>query len=119
MWLVHDYLPELADVARRDFPSTAHLESVLPGSRIETIPVPSDCADGFCVGLWSRPEVHLDARVRQASSGWHRVPQAAVDRALAQLREDLHSGKWDRRLGHLRKASSLDVGLRLVRAELR
>ncbi len=119
MWLVRDYLPELTDVDRCDFPSIAHLERVLPRSRIETVPVPSDCTDGFCVGLWSRPEAHLDARVRQASSSWHRVPRAAADRAVAQLREDLDSGEWDRRLGHLRTESSLDVGLRLVRAELR
>ncbi len=82
------------------------------------IPVPSDCADGFCVALWSRPEAHLDPRVRQASSTWHRLPAPAIDRALAELEADLESGAWDRRHGHLRQLEELDVGLRLVRAEL-
>ena len=103
MWLVCDYLPELIDADQRDFPSIAHLKSILPDPRIETIPVPSDCTDGFCVGLWSRPEAHLDPRVRQASSSWHRLPEAAVARALTQLRQDLDSGTWDKRLGHLRQ----------------
>jgi SAM-dependent methyltransferase len=119
MWLARDYMPEIAEYDRRAFPSIEHLEAVLPEPRIETVPIPSDCTDGFCVALWSRPELHLDPRVRQASSTWHRLPTAAIDRALGNLSRDLESGEWDRRYGHLREQSSLDVGLRLVRAELR
>jgi SAM-dependent methyltransferase len=118
MWLVCDYLPALSDLARRDFPSIARLRGILPNPRIEKIPVPSDCTDGFCVGLWSRPEAHLDQRVRQASSSWHHLPETMVDRALTQLRQDLDSGEWDKRLGHLREMAELDVGLRLVWADL-
>lgn len=39
-------------------------------------------------------------------------------RALDALQDDLGTGEWDRRYGHLRHRSALDVGLRLVRAEL-
>jgi len=33
-------------------------------------------------------------------------------------RADLESGRWDERHGHLRTLPELDVGLRLIRAEL-
>ena len=81
--------------------------------------MPADCSDGFCVALWSRPEAHLDPVVRRASSIWHLLPEATVEPALERLRGDLESGEWDRRHGRLRELDSLDVGLRLVRAELR
>jgi SAM-dependent methyltransferase len=117
MWLVRDYLPEIAEHDRRMFPSIERLEAVLPDLRIDTVPVPNDCTDGFCIALWSRPEAFLDPRVRQASSIWHLLPVAVVERGLDRLRRDLESGDWDRRYGRLRTQTSLDVGLRLLTAE--
>jgi hypothetical protein len=38
---------------------------------------------------------------------------------LERLGQDLRSGDWDARHGHLRTQETLDVGLRLVTAELR
>ncbi len=118
MWLCRDYLPEIVEHDRGVFPTIADLQSALPGLRVETLPVPADCTDGFCVALWSRPEAHLDPRVRRSSSIWHRLPDATVEPALERLREDLESGEWDRRHGRLRERDALDIGLRLVRAEL-
>lgn len=118
MWLTRDYLPEIIEHDRQTFPSIEHLEAVLPALRIETVPVPSDCVDGFCVALWSRPEAHLDPRVRQSSSIWHCLPASVIDPALEQLSRDLASGEWDRRYGHLRDEVSLDIGLRLVQSSL-
>jgi SAM-dependent methyltransferase len=118
MWLGAEYLPEQIEADRRDFPSLEQLASALPGLEVEEIPVPCDCADGFAVALWSRPEAHLDPRVRRASSTWHRLDPRPVARALANLTADLESGEWDRRHGHLRELDELDVGLRLVRADL-
>ena len=119
MWLCRDYLPEIVEHDRGVFPAIAELERALPGLRVEPLPVPADCSDGFCVALWSRPEAHLDPVVRRASSIWHLLPEATVEPALERLRGDLESGEWDRRHGRLRELDSLDVGLRLVRAELR
>ncbi len=118
MWLCRDYLPEIVEHDRETFPPIVHLESKLPNVRVETIPVPADCSDGFCVALWSRPEAHLDANVRRSSSIWHLLPAMVVEPALDRLRRDLESGEWDRRFGRLREQDSLDVGLRLVTAEL-
>lgn len=118
MWLCRDYLPEIVEHDRQTFPSVEHLEAALPNVRVGAVPVPADCSDGFCVALWGRPEAHLDPRVRRASSIWHLLPASVVEPALDRLRSDLDAGEWDRRYGHLRTEDSLDVGLRLVTAEL-
>ncbi|MGC1852168.1 MAG: methyltransferase domain-containing protein [Solirubrobacterales bacterium] len=52
------------------------------------------------------------------SSCWHQMPQDEIERGLTQLEADLESGRWDERNGHLRSLPELDVGLRLVTAEL-
>jgi SAM-dependent methyltransferase len=118
MWLCRDYLPEIVAHDRACFPTIAHLRSVLPRVAVETVPVPSDCTDGFCIALWNRPEAHLDPDVRRGSSIWHALRGADVDRGLGRLRDDLQSGEWDRRYGELRTRATLDVGLRLITAEL-
>jgi SAM-dependent methyltransferase len=118
MWLCRDYLPEIVEHDRRTFPSIDRLRTILPGTRVETLPVPADCSDGFCVALWGRPEAHLDPRVRQSSSIWHLLPDGVADAGLDRLRRDLESGEWDRRYRHLRKQAELDIGVRLVVAEL-
>jgi len=118
MWLCRDYLPEIIEHDSETFPTITHLEGALPNVSVETVPVPADCTDGFCIALWSRPEAHLDPQVRLSSSIWHLLPDAAVEPALDRLRRDLESGEWDRRYGELRTQASLDVGLRLVTATL-
>lgn len=119
MWLCRDYLPEIVEHDRNTFPSIAHLQEVLPGLQAHTVLVPSDCTDGFCVALWSRPEAHLDPAVRRASSIWHLLPPSVVDSGLHRLRRDLESGEWDRRYGQLRTQAAFDVGVRLIKADLR
>jgi SAM-dependent methyltransferase len=118
MWLCRDYLPEIVEHDRRMFPTIEQLEGALPGLRVVTVPGPGDCSDGFCIALWSRPEAFLDPRVRQASSIWHVLSPAVAEPALDRLSRDLESGEWDRRHGHLRAQAELDIGLRLVVAEL-
>lgn len=118
MWLCRDYLPEIIEHDRRAFPTIPHLRAVLPNIKVEAVSVPADCTDGFLVALWSRPEAHLDPNVRRSSSTWHRLPAAVIETGLDRLRDDLDSGEWDRRYGHLRTLETLDVGLRLVKTEL-
>lgn len=118
-WLARDYTPEMIDADRRDFPTIGRLRESFPELAVDTLAVPSDCADGFCLALWSRPEAHLDPRVRQASSVWHKLPEPVVRQALVELASDLKSGEWDRRHGHLPETAELDVGMRLLRVELR
>lgn len=119
MWLCRDYLPEIIEHDRRMFPSIAQLEEMLPGLKVQSLLAPGDCSDGFCIALWSRPEAFLDPEVRRASSIWHVLPEPVAERGLDRLRNDLASGQWDNRYGHLRTQPTLDIGLRLVIAELR
>jgi ubiquinone/menaquinone biosynthesis C-methylase UbiE len=117
-WIVKDYFPEAAELDRETMPSMAELTAKLPGARIEAVPVPRGCLDGFTIAFWDRPEMFLDPEARRATSTWHRMSPEATERGLQRLRTDLESGRWDENHGHLRTLAELDVGLRLVRAEL-
>lgn len=118
LWMNRDYWPETIELERRRMPSASELEANFPAPAFIPLPVPRDCSDGFASAYWGRPEAILDPAVRQASSNWHGVSAEATERGLRQLQEDLNSGEWNRRYGHLREQDSLDVGLRLVVAEL-
>lgn len=119
MWLFRDYVPEIADRDRGEFPSLERLDRELAvPTRVVTVPVPADCTDGFLLAFWSRPEAVLDPGARAATSGFARMDRAREAAAVARLSEDLRTGSWDRANGHLRTLPALDVGLRLVVADL-
>jgi SAM-dependent methyltransferase len=118
LWLVRDYFPGALDYHASVMPPIAELTATLPNAAVEPVPIPNGCVDGFFIALWDRPEMHLDPNVRRASSSWHQMPQNEIDEGLAKLEADLESGRWDERNGNLRSQPELDVGLRLVTAEL-
>jgi len=118
LWLVKDYFPRALAIHGDAMPAIGELVSMLPGARVEAVPVPRLCEDGFFCALWDRPEMHLDPDVRRGSSVWHLMPPEEVEEGLASLRADLESGRWEERHGHLRKLAELDVGVRLICAEL-
>ena len=118
LWLVRDYLPETLAAHAARFPSIARLVELLPNATARVILVPRDCTDGFMAAFWGRPEAYLDPVIRTATSPWHQLPAETVTRALDELQSDLTNGQWDRRHGHLRQQAELDVGLRLVTADL-
>lgn len=119
-WLVRDYFPALQRTHRELMIPIEELLAMLPaGATVETVPGPRRCSDGFWCALWDRPELQLDPAVRRGSSGWHRMSTEEIENGLAALREDLASGRWDERNGHLREDTpELDIGLRLIVAEL-
>jgi hypothetical protein len=78
--------------------------------------VPRECEDGFMAAFWARPHAYLDPAARAATSPWHDLPAASLNRALIQLRKHLDGGEWQRRHGHLLAHTELDVGLRLITA---
>jgi SAM-dependent methyltransferase len=118
LWLVRDYFPRALDYHAGAMPPIDELTTMLPNASVEPVAIPNGCVDGFFVAIWDRPEMHLDPDVRRASSVWHMVPQDEIELGLAQLEADLESGRWDERNGRLRSQPELDVGLRLVTAEL-
>lgn len=118
LWIVRDYFPRTFDYHAEVMPPIDALAAMLGGAEIEGVPAPNGCADGFFIALWDRPELLLDPDVSRASSSWHHIPQDEIDSGVAKLRADLESGRWDERNGHLRTQPELDIGLRLLTAEL-
>jgi SAM-dependent methyltransferase len=119
MWLLRDYVPEIAERDKREFPAIARLvERLGSTTQVVNLPVAADCTDGFALALWSQPETVLDAPARAATSGFARMDKVREAAAIAQLTRDLETGEWDRRYGHLRTMNAPDVGLRLVVADL-
>ncbi len=113
-WLTDAYLPEIIELDCGSSPSIADLVRHLGGCRVDRIAVPHDCADGFLAAYWRRPEAYLDPTVRAGISGIARLDPDVVIRGVARLKEDLQSGAWERRFGHLRQLDALDVCYRLV-----
>ena len=111
-WLDRDYLPErLGLVARR--PSLAELAGSI-GARVEPVPIPWDCVDGFYEAYWRRPEAYLDGDVRRGMSIWARVGAAAEQRAVRDLGADLASGRWAERNRDLVDLDAAELGVRLL-----
>ena len=101
-WLTAEYLPEIMDLDRPRFPPVATLEGSLGPTRIIPVEVPHD----------------LDPDVRNGISAFAQLAPEHARRGLARLADDLRSGRWEARHGALRGRDSLDVGYRLVVAEL-
>ena len=115
MWLMADYLPEVAELDRRIFPAPRLLAGWLGGrTRIEVVPIGRDTPDWMLGSFWAHPERVLDVRARNATSGFARLEESVVRRVVGDVRRDLESGAWDERYGHLRELDAFDAGLRLV-----
>lgn len=113
-----DLLREGLEVERPRFPSTAAVAAALGGrTRIESLPTPGDCVDGFFEAFWRRPEALLDPAVRSAQSMWTLLGPGVEDRIVARLAAALASGAWDAEHGHLRERDAFDGSLRLVVSE--
>lgn len=115
MWLMADYLPEVAALDLKIFPPPEQIAAWLGGDvRIDKMPIPRDTSDWMLGSFWAHPERVLDANARAATSGFARMPINVVDRVVSEVSRDLASGLWDDRYGRLRNLDVLDVGLRLV-----
>lgn len=110
-----EYAPELMDAERERYPPMQALADGLGGDvRIEPVPIPIDCADGFAEAFYARPERLLEPAVRAAHSGWGFVAPGAEAKFEGRLAEALASGAWDARHGHWRTTPSFEGALRLV-----
>ena len=112
-WLNRDYLglPKAFDDG---LPSLAWTVAALAPARVESVPIPHDCRDGFYAAYWQRPEAYLDPEVRDAISCFGIIPPDVVENAVRQLAADLESGEWRRRNAALLDLDELDLGYRLV-----
>ncbi len=115
MWLLRDYMPEVAALDRRIFPAIEQLRDWLGGEVVqEVVPIAADTPDWTLGSFWAHPERVLDDDARAATSGFARMPKRVVDRVRTEVERDLSSGRWDQRYGELRRLDCLDVGQRLV-----
>lgn len=115
MWLMADYLPEVAALDRRIFPSCDQLAAWLGGrTQVEVLAVPRDTCDWTLMSFWAHPERVLDQGARNATSGFARMAPEVVARVVAAVRRDLADGTWEARYGHLRQLAAYDAGMRLL-----
>lgn len=113
-WWLREYAPEIFVRDERRFPPIQDILDWLEGGTVEAVEVPADCTDLFLGALWARPELVLDDDVRASTSGFAQLDDELERGAVAALRADLESGRWDANHGELRNRPALDVGLRLV-----
>ena len=110
-WLA-DYLPELIDLDDLAMPSMQDYVRWLGPVEIAPVPIPHDCRDGFLYAYWQRPRAYIDPRVRAAMSSFWAL--GGVEEGLRRLEDDLDSGLWHDRYGHLLALDTIDAGYRLV-----
>ncbi|MEV5532345.1 methyltransferase domain-containing protein [Streptomyces prunicolor] len=116
-WLVRDYLPQAAAHDDTRAVATERLAALLGGARVEAVPVPHDCTDGFGAAYWRRPDAYLDPQVRAGISMLAQTGEDALAPGLAALADDLTSGRWHARYADLLARDTVDVGYRLLVAD--
>jgi SAM-dependent methyltransferase len=112
-WLTRDYLTTFRPRGMRIEEIASHLGA----QRVEAVPVPADCRDGFLNAYWKRPHAYLDKHVRDGISVFRLLPPDDVEVAIAALRADLESGAWERRYADILDLDELDLGYRLFVAD--
>lgn len=112
-WLADEYLPNVRAVDA-GVPTVAEVVAALGNTRVEPIPVPHDCVDGFFAAYWRRPGAYLDPSVRANISNLARVGDGDLGLGLDRLRRDLASGAWEAEHRDLLARDELDVGYRLI-----
>ena len=110
-WLAA-YLPGLIELDERVMPPMDAYGRWLGEIEVRPLPIPHDCLDGFLYAYWRRPLAYLDPQVRVAMSAFWMIQDAAA--GLARLEDDLGSGRWGDRYGHLLARDEIDAGYRLV-----
>jgi SAM-dependent methyltransferase len=113
-WLVNDYLQAMVAADRKRFPTLDDFHDVLGDIRVQRVPIPHDCVDGFLGAYWRRPEAYLDPAIRRGVSS---LAGNAFAEEIARLAADLETGAWSRKYGHLLQQTELDLGYCVVVAD--
>ena len=113
-WNVH-YFPELIAVEKMRYPTIDFITTALGGTcKIQSIPVPFDCIDGFQEAYYGRPEAFLEKGVRVSQSAWGFLSEGVEDKYVKALSNDLQSGTWDQKYGEFRTKPTFTCALRLI-----
>lgn len=111
-WLTSDYFPDIAALDAAVFPALATLADHLGPPRVDPVPIPHDCRDGFLAAYWRRPQRYLDPAARAGMSAFSSIADPAP--GLARLAADLETGRWHARHGDLLERAELDLGYRVL-----
>ena len=115
MWLTDDYFPAMRELDTEKAAATAEsLSHHLDVRTVEVVPIPRDCEDGFGGAYWNRPDAYLDPSVQAGISMFRMLDPSIVASGTARLADELASGEWDQKYGHLRARAQIDLGYRLV-----
>jgi SAM-dependent methyltransferase len=110
-----EYFPEVIEVEKQRYPAIhSLLETLGTNTVVQEIPVSLDCIDGFQEAFYGRPEAFLDKDVRKAMSAWGFISDDHQEVMIKRLSDDLRTGEWDRKYGHLRTQPVFSGALRLV-----
>ncbi|HEY5164571.1 MAG TPA: methyltransferase domain-containing protein [Acidimicrobiia bacterium] len=113
-WFADEYLPPDRTIDVVDEPTVTEVVAALGNARVEPVPVPHDCLDGFFAAYWRRPAAYLDPSVRANISYLARMGDDDLSPGLDRLRRDLASGAWDAEHQDLLARDELDAGYRLI-----
>ena len=101
MWLSDGYFPAMHETETEANAVTAvSVAAFLDVQRVEVVPIPKDCVDGFGGAFRARPEHYLDPAVQAGISSFRLIPPDAVARGTARLATELANGKRDHKYGH-------------------
>lgn len=114
LWLIADYLPEIAALPASHPPAPEVAAEALGGATVTPLLVPHDTIDGTLWAGWRRPGRYLRPEVQAAASGTAALAPAVLARGIDALRRDLASGEWRRRHADLLTQDSIDGGFRLI-----
>lgn len=112
-WLTRDYLPK--ELFRGSmFSGLDPVMDVLSAVKVDVVPVPADCQDGFFCAYWKRPQAYLNPEVRASISILAMVGDEVLQPGLVRLEADIRSGAWADRNRSLLEFETYDWGYRLV-----
>lgn len=117
-WLIRDYLPSNKSIDEKNFPAPHTIADLFAQAEVSVVPIPSDCTDGFLCAYWKRPEAYLSPIVQAGISSFSVLPRSEIDAGLTTLEDDLRSGRWHDRNSEILGRDSLDLGYRLIVADI-
>ncbi len=116
-WL-YRYFSDAAFLESMRYPKISAITAALGGDvRVETVPIPHDCRDGFIGAYWRRPSLYLEQRIRRTIATLQEIGDDNLLDGLRRLSEDLASGAWESVNGWLLQREEIDLGYRLIVAE--
>jgi SAM-dependent methyltransferase len=117
-WLIREYFPCVNELDRPRAVAIRDIVAELGHCQILEVPIAHDCQDGFHGSFWRRPHAYLDAGIRSGISSYALMQAEDLEEGLQRLAADLDSGAWEARHRALLGLEELDLGYRLIVAEV-